>query len=46
MARREAAARDRLVGAAPVVVTVPSLDDEVDTLSGIAALAGVLDAAT
>jgi anion-transporting ArsA/GET3 family ATPase len=42
VARREAAARDRVADAAPVVVTVPSLDEEVGSLEGILALAGVL----
>jgi anion-transporting ArsA/GET3 family ATPase len=46
VARREAAARDRVAGTAPVVVTVPSLDEEVGTLSGILVLAGVLGIAT
>jgi len=42
VARREAAARDRVAGAAPVVVTVESLDEEVGDLAGIVVLAGVL----
>lgn len=42
VARREAAARDRVAGAAPVVVTVESLDEEVGDLAGILVLAGVL----
>ncbi|HUD69596.1 MAG TPA: ArsA-related P-loop ATPase, partial [Acidimicrobiales bacterium] len=42
VARREAAARDRIAHAAPVVVTVPSLDEEVGNLDGILALAGIL----
>jgi len=44
VARREAAARDRVATAAPLVVTVPSLDDEVGDLSGILALGRVLGA--
>jgi anion-transporting ArsA/GET3 family ATPase len=44
VARREAAARDRVAHATPLVVTVPSLDGEVDDLSSIRALAGVLGA--
>ena len=42
VARREAAARDRVAHEAPVVVTVPSLDDEVGSLAGIFTLAGIL----
>jgi anion-transporting ArsA/GET3 family ATPase len=42
VARREAAARDRVAHATPLVVTVPSLDGEVDDLASIRALAGVL----
>jgi anion-transporting ArsA/GET3 family ATPase len=44
VARREAQARARVAGDAPLVVTVPSLDDEVGDLAGIHALAGVLGA--
>jgi len=46
VARREAAARDRVSTAAPLVVTVPSLDDEVGDLSGILALGRALGAPT
>jgi anion-transporting ArsA/GET3 family ATPase len=42
VARREAAARDRLADAAPLVVTVPSLDEEVGDLAGIVALGEIL----
>jgi anion-transporting ArsA/GET3 family ATPase len=42
VARREAAARDRVADAAPVVVTVESLDEEIGDLAGILVLAGVL----
>jgi anion-transporting ArsA/GET3 family ATPase len=42
VARREAAARDRVARAAPVVVTVPSLDEEIGSLEGIVTLAGIL----
>jgi len=42
VARREAAARDRVANDAPVVVTVPSLDEEVGNLEGILTLAGIL----
>ena len=42
VARREAAARERMASAAPLVVTVPSLDGEVGDLEGILALSGIL----
>ena len=42
VARREAAARDRVADSAPVVRTVPSLDEEVGTLEGIVVLSGIL----
>jgi anion-transporting ArsA/GET3 family ATPase len=42
VARREAAARERMASAAPLVVTVPSLDGEVGDLEGILALSGTL----
>jgi anion-transporting ArsA/GET3 family ATPase len=45
VARREAAARERMASAAPLVVTVPSLDGEVDDLEGILTLSGVLGSA-
>jgi len=45
VARREAAARERMASAAPLVVTVPSLDGEVGDLEGILALSGVLGSA-
>ena len=46
VARREAAARDRVGHTAPVVVTVPSLDQEIGSLEGILALAGILGTAS
>jgi anion-transporting ArsA/GET3 family ATPase len=46
VARREAAARERMSSAAPLVVTVPSLDGEVGDLEGILALSGILSNAT
>jgi len=46
VARREAAARDRVADAAPLVVTVPSLDDEVGDLGGILALGRILGSST
>ena len=46
VARREAAARDRVASAAPLVVTVPSLDDEVGDLSGILTLGRILGSST
>ena len=42
VARREAAARERVARDARLVVTVPSLDGEVGDLEGILTLAGVL----
>ncbi|HEV3329193.1 MAG TPA: ArsA-related P-loop ATPase [Acidimicrobiales bacterium] len=45
VARREAAARERMSSAAPLVVTVPSLDGEVGDLEGILALSGILSTA-
>jgi anion-transporting ArsA/GET3 family ATPase len=42
VARREAAARERMASAAPLVVTVPSLDGEVGDLEGILTLSGIL----
>ncbi|HLK46313.1 MAG TPA: ArsA-related P-loop ATPase [Acidimicrobiales bacterium] len=42
VARREAVARDRVAGAAPLVATVPSLDEEIGDLQGIRAVAAVL----
>jgi anion-transporting ArsA/GET3 family ATPase len=44
VARREAAARDRVATVGPLVVTVPSLEIEVGDLSSIRALADVLGA--
>jgi hypothetical protein len=44
VARREAAARERMGSAAPLVVTVPSLDGEVGDLEGILALSFILGA--
>jgi anion-transporting ArsA/GET3 family ATPase len=45
VARREAASRDRVARTAPLVVTVPSLDDEVGDLTGIVAISRALGAA-
>jgi anion-transporting ArsA/GET3 family ATPase len=42
VARREVAARDEVARAAPLVVVVPSLDEEIGDLVGIRAIAGVL----
>jgi anion-transporting ArsA/GET3 family ATPase len=42
VARREAAASDRVRAIAPLVVTVPALDQEIGTLEGIITLAGIL----
>ena len=42
VARREAAARERMASAAPLVVTVPSLDGEIGDLEGILALSSTL----
>jgi anion-transporting ArsA/GET3 family ATPase len=46
VARREAAARERVARDAPLVLTVPSLDGEIGDLEGILALAGVLGSAS
>ena len=46
VARREAAARDRVAHAAPLVVTVPSLDEEIGDLSGLVLLGRALGAPT
>jgi anion-transporting ArsA/GET3 family ATPase len=46
VARREAAARDRVADASPLVVTVPSLDDEVGDLAGIVTLGRILGSPT
>jgi anion-transporting ArsA/GET3 family ATPase len=45
VARREAAARERMTSAAPLVVTVPSLDGEVGDLEGILTLSSILGTA-
>jgi anion-transporting ArsA/GET3 family ATPase len=44
VARREAAARDEVARAAPLVVVVPGLDEEIGDLEGIRAIAGLLGA--